>query len=114
MFPRWGIGGYLLGVKRVLIVVLVLICLAVVVIEAFVLRDELDLDTELEEYQIHVDYGKMAQGILGLFSPSPAESEEGSAYTAPSEGSGSATVHEPAAAHATAPTVPTLHTYSGG
>ena len=57
-----------MGVKRVLIVLLVLICLVVVIIEAFVLRDELDLDTELEEYQIHVDYGKMAQGILGLFS----------------------------------------------
>ena len=104
-----------MGAKRVLIVLLVLACLAVVDIEAFVLHDETDLDTELEEYQIQVDYGKMAQGFLGLFygGSSSDEGEKGG-YTAPAASGGSATVHEPASAHTPAPTVPTLQPYSGG
>ena len=105
-----------MGVKRVLIVLLVLICLVVVIIEAFVLRDELDLDTELEEYQIHVDYGKMAQGILGLFSSGgSAGSGDGGSHAAPSSDSdGSADVHESVPVHTPAPTAPTLDVYSGG
>lgn len=104
-----------MGAKRVLIVLLVLACLAVVAIEAFVLHDETDLDTELEEYQIHVDYGKMAQGFLGLFYDGSSGGEEKeSGYTAPGASGGGATVHEPASAHTPAPTVPTLQPYSGG
>ena len=104
-----------MGAKRVLIVLLVLACLAVVAIEAFVLHDETDLDTELEEYQIRVDYGKMAQGFLGLFyGGSSSDEGEKDGYTAPAASGGSATVHEPAAAHTPAPTVPTLQPYSGG
>ena len=103
-----------MGAKRVLIVLLVLACLAVVAIEAFVLHDETDLDTELEEYQIRVDYGKMAQGFLGLFYGGSSNEGEKGGYTAPAASGGRATVHEPAAAHTPAPTVPTLHPYSGG